>query len=191
MGTENSFPEVVFWGKAAKPWSWSLIRSSAYVRKYWTHSYTAPNAFTSVRGVNLRFSSSLVYLFVVFSKHFPKPYIEPKESNVRKSINKEKEWDKKRFLSDFRWPDICLKKLNKVPKPWYNSRSSGQDVIVGLPECQTEIRSYITVIIFITMIDLFIIIVFSYYDVSRNLNSYTSLLGQSSYQIALTYMAFP
>jgi len=63
---------------------------------------------------------------------------------------------------------------------------------VGLPECQTEIRSYITVIIFIIKIDLFIIIVFSYYGISRNLNSYTiSLLGQSSYQIAPTYMAFP
>jgi len=63
---------------------------------------------------------------------------------------------------------------------------------VGLPECQAEIRSYITVIIFIIMIDLIIIIVFSYYGISRNLNSCTiSLLGQSSYQIALTYMAFP
>jgi hypothetical protein len=34
---------------------------------------------------------------VVLSGHFPKPYIEPKESNVRKSIDKEKECDKKRF----------------------------------------------------------------------------------------------
>jgi hypothetical protein len=145
----------------------------------------------SVRGVNLRFSFSLVYLLVVFWRHFPKPYIQPKESIVRKSINKEKDCDKKRFLSDFRWPDICLKKLNEVPKPWYNSRSSGQNVIVGLPEGQTEIRSYITFIVFIIMIDLFIIIVFSYYGISRNLSSYTiSLLGQSSYQIALTYMAF-
>jgi hypothetical protein len=98
----------------------------------------------------------------------------------------------KAFWSDFRWPDICLKKLNEVPKPWYNSRSSGQDVIMGSPECQTEIRSYITVIIFISMIAFIIIIVFSYYGISRNLNSYTiSLLGMSSCQIALTYMAFP
>lgn len=42
------------------------------------------------------------------------------------------------------------------------------------------------------MINFIIIIVFSYYGILRNLNSYTmSFLGLSSCQIALTYMAFP
>ena len=71
-------------------------------------------------------------------------------------------------------------------------RSSGQDIIVGSPECKTEIRSYIIIIIFIIMIDFIIVIVFSFYGISRNLNSYTlSSLGLHSCQIALTDMVFP
>jgi hypothetical protein len=96
------------------------------------------------------------------------------------------------FWYDFRLPDICLKKLSEVPKPWYISRSSGQDVITGPSEYQTEIRSYITVIIFIIIIDFIITIVFSYYGISRNLNTYTmSLIGLSSCQNAPAYMTFP
>jgi hypothetical protein len=51
----------------------------------------------SVRGANLSFGSSLLYLLVVISGHFQKPYIEPKEGIVCKSRNKEKECDSKRF----------------------------------------------------------------------------------------------